>query len=90
MLLPALADLKHPILVKSVLAQYSYMIPLGNCVLGPGEEDPAGDRPRFTPQRTGQTDDIVAQLCCTNTTILVRNPLVLPAGLSIKRTYHKK
>ena len=34
MLLPALADLKHAILVKSVLAQYSNMIPLGNCVLG--------------------------------------------------------
>ena len=89
MLLPALADLKHAILVKSVLARYSYVIPLGNCVLGLVSRIPLGTAPRFTPQRTGQTlrlDATVAQIHCTNTTIPAKHQLVLPAGLSIKHT----
>ena len=44
-LLPALADLKHAILVKSVLAWYSYVIPLGNCVLGLVSRIPLGTAP---------------------------------------------
>ena len=44
-LLPALADLKHAILAKSVLAHYSYAIPLGNCVLGLVSRIPLGTAP---------------------------------------------
>ena len=49
-LLPALADFKDTILVTNELAQYSYVIPLGNYVLGLVSRIPLGTAQGLPPK----------------------------------------
>ena len=46
-LLPVLAGIKHAILARGAMAQYSYVIPLGNCVLDLMGRIPLGTTPAY-------------------------------------------